>query len=122
MDRDTAEPKVDQMPGEKANEWVEYHQSFSAPSTYVYNFVWDITEEAEGPFLTDVDGNVLMDYTSHVAAAPLGYNNPKIMDKMEEFDLPDPAKMAGQDFYFSGGGTPDDTDFPGAAHLMDRLT
>ncbi|MFQ3295288.1 MAG: 4-aminobutyrate aminotransferase [Halobacteriales archaeon] len=122
MDRDTAEPSVDQMPGENANEWVEYHQSFSAPSTYVYNFVWDHTEDAVGPFVTDADGNVLMDYTTHVAAAPLGYNNPKIMDKMEAFDLPDPTKMAGQDFYFSGGGTPGDTEFPGAADLMDKLT
>lgn len=122
MDRDTVEPRVREMPGEKAREWATYHQQHSAPSTYVYDFVWDITDEAEGPFCTDVDGNVLMDFTSHVAAAPLGYNNPKIMDRLREFDLVDPLKFAGQDFYASGDGSPSDPEFPGPTQLMDRLT
>jgi len=122
MDRQTAEPVVDRMPGDKAEEWVEFHQGFSAPSTYVYDFVWDITEDAEGPFCTDVDGNVLMDFTSHVAAAPLGYNNPKLTEPMAEFDVVDPNKIAGQDFYASGGWPPEDPEIPGPANLMDLLT
>ncbi|WP_327052208.1 class-III pyridoxal-phosphate-dependent aminotransferase [Halomicrococcus gelatinilyticus] len=122
MDRHTAEPQVREMPGAKAQEWVDYHQQFSAPSTYVYEFVWDITADADGPFCTDVDGNVLLDFTSHVAAAPLGYNNPKIMDKIDEFDIVDPTKIAGQDFYTSGGWPPEDPEFPGPSQLMDRLT
>lgn len=122
MQRDSAEPTVERLPGPVASEWVEFHQASSAPSTYVYDFVWDITEDAEGPFCTDADGNVLLDFTSHVAAAPLGYNNPKILDKLEEFDLVAPMKIAGQDFYVSTGTTPDDTDLPTPAHLMDRLT
>ncbi|GAA0545191.1 aminotransferase class III-fold pyridoxal phosphate-dependent enzyme [Halorubrum ejinorense] len=121
MDRDTATPAVDDLPGERAREWVEYHHESAAPSTYVYEFVWDRTAPAEGPFCTDVDGNVLMDFTSHVAAAPLGYNNPLIMDRLAEFDLVDPLKIAGQDFYAAGGPTPDDG-VPGASGLMDRLT
>jgi 4-aminobutyrate aminotransferase len=122
MDRDTAEPRVREMPGEKAEEWAEYHHQHAATSTYVYDFVWDITADAEGPFCTDVDGNVLMDFTSHVAAAPLGYNNPKITEPMSELDIVDPNKIAGQDFYFSGGWPPEEADIPGPAHLMDRLT
>ncbi|WP_132059769.1 aminotransferase class III-fold pyridoxal phosphate-dependent enzyme [Halorussus amylolyticus] len=122
MDRDTAEPTVSEMPGKRAREWSDYHHQFSAPSTYVYDFVWDVTEEAEGPFCTDVDGNVLLDFTSHVASAPLGYNNPKIMDKLSEFDLVDPTKIAGQDFYAAGGWPPEDPEFPGPTQLMDRLT
>ena len=98
MNRDTTEPVVKNLPGNKATRWVETHHDVAAPSTYVYDFVWDLSGEAEGPFCTDVDGNVLMDFTSHVAAAPLGYNNPKIMDKLREFDLVDPLKIAGQDF------------------------
>ena len=121
MDRDTATPAVDDLPGERAREWVEYHHESAAPSTYVYEFVWDRTAPAEGPFCTDVDGNVLMDFTSHVAAAPLGYNNPLIMDRLAEFDLVDPLKIAGQDFYAAGGPAPDDG-IPGASGLMDRLT
>ncbi|ELY69520.1 aminotransferase class III-fold pyridoxal phosphate-dependent enzyme [Natrinema versiforme] len=121
MDRATVEPQVDAMPGERASEWVDYHHRFAAPSTYVYEFVWDASREAVGPFCTDVDGNVLLDFTSHVAAAPLGYNNPTIREKFREFDLVDPLKIAGQDFYVSGGGPPEDPDFPGPTQLMDRL-
>jgi 4-aminobutyrate aminotransferase len=122
MNRETAEPRVDGFPGEHARRWVAYHQSTAAPSTYVYDFVWDRTAPAEGPFCTDLDGNVLMDFTSHVAAAPLGYNNPKIMDRLREFDLVDPLKIAGQDFYAAGGPAVDEQDVPGPAGLMDRLT
>jgi hypothetical protein len=122
MERDTAEPSVRSMPGDRAREWAEYHGERAAKTTYVYDFVWDITGEAEGPFCVDVDGNVLMDFTSHVAAAPLGYNNPKVMDRAREFDLVDPLKIAGQDFYVSDGTTPGEERFPGPSGLMDRLT
>jgi 4-aminobutyrate aminotransferase len=104
MHRDSVEPTVDRLPGERAAEWVEYHHEHAAP--------------AIGPFCTDVDGNVLLDWTGHVGAMPLGYNNPKIMEPLAEFDLVDPTKIAGQDFYATGG----DSDLPGAADLMDRLT
>ncbi|MEF8780001.1 MAG: aminotransferase class III-fold pyridoxal phosphate-dependent enzyme [Haloferacaceae archaeon] len=122
MDRDTAEPRVDELPGPLAEQWVEYHHEAAAPSTYVYDFVWDHTKPASGPFCTDVDGNVLMDFTSHVAAAPLGYNNPKIMEPLREFDLVDPLKIAGQDFYVAAGGAPGESALPGPSGLMDRLT
>ncbi|MFB6198711.1 MAG: aminotransferase class III-fold pyridoxal phosphate-dependent enzyme, partial [Halobacteriaceae archaeon] len=78
--------------------------------------------DAIGPFCTDVDGNVLLDFTSHVASAPLGYNDPRIKERTDELDLPDPSKIAGQDFYAVGSGDPENTRFPGAAHLMDLLT
>ena len=112
------------MPGERAEEWAARHREYAAPSTYVYDFVWDLAEEAAGPFVTDVDGNVLLDFTAHVGAAPLGYNNPKILDPLREFDLVDPLKIAGQDFYVSGQGVPTGTGegLPGPAGLMERLT
>jgi 4-aminobutyrate aminotransferase len=118
MDRDSAEPDVSTLPGDAAKRHVEYHHQFAAPSTYVYEFVWDHTAPASGPFCTDVDGNVLLDCTAHVGSMPLGYNNPKILDPLAEFDLVDPLKIAGQDFYVSGT----DPDIPGPAGLMDRLT
>jgi len=58
MDRHTAEPTVAELPGERAREWVEHHRDNAATTTYVYDFVWDLTEDAEGPFCTDADGNV----------------------------------------------------------------
>ncbi|MFB6130721.1 MAG: aminotransferase class III-fold pyridoxal phosphate-dependent enzyme [Salinigranum sp.] len=121
MDRDTAEPRVGSIPGERARRWVEYHHEFAAPSTYVYDFVWDYSAEAAGPFCTDVDGNVLLDFTSQVASAPLGYDNPKVLDRLREFDLVDPLKMAGQDFYVSDGNPPGEGELPTPAGLMERL-
>jgi 4-aminobutyrate aminotransferase len=121
MDRETATPQVDEIPGPKAKERVEYHGSFAAPSTYVYEFVWDSTAPATGPFCTDADGNVLLDFTSHVAAAPLGYNDPDLLERMEAFDVVDPLKIAGQDFYTTAGD-PGNVDYPGPAELMNRLT
>jgi len=121
MDRETAEPVVTDIPGDRADQWVQYHHEFAAPSTYVYEFVWDVTSESIGPFCTDVDGNVLLDFTAHVAASPLGYNNPKITRAMEGFDIPEPTKIAGQDFYASGGWPPEDPEFPGPTQLMERL-
>ncbi len=122
MDRETAEPQVESFPGDRAREWAEYHSDVAATTTYVYEFVWDVTADAEGPFCTDVDGNVLMDFTSHVAAAPLGYNNPKLMDRLEAFDLVDPLKIAGQDFYVGSPGGPEDPEIPSPTQLMDRIT
>jgi 4-aminobutyrate aminotransferase len=120
MDRQTAAVCVDEFPGPRARERVEHHSRFAATSTYVYGFVWDTVAEADGPFVTDVDGNVLLDFTSHVGAAPLGYNNPLVLDRLREFDLVDPLKIAGQDFY-TAAGDPADPVYPGATELMERL-
>jgi 4-aminobutyrate aminotransferase len=120
MHRETAEPVVDQHGG-ASQAWIAAHQDVAAPSEYSHEFVWDVTGDAHGPFVTDLDGNVLMDFTCHIGAAPLGYNNPKVVDKLEDFDLVDPLKIAGQDFYF-GSGTIDDPDFPSSTQLMQRLT
>ncbi len=122
MDRDTAEPDTGGLPGPNASRWVEYHGKHAAPSEYSHEFVWDITREADGPFVTDVDGNVLLDFTCHIGAAPLGYNNPKVLDRLDEFDLVEPMKIAGQDLYFGAGPDPDDSLVPGSSHLMERLT
>jgi 4-aminobutyrate aminotransferase len=121
MDRETATPQVDSMPGERAGAWVEHHREAAAPSEHSHDFVWDITADAEGPFVTDVDGNVLMDFTCHIGAAPLGYGNPKILEKVREFDLVEPLKIAGQDLYFAGGSGLDDREFPGSSRLMHEL-
>lgn len=122
MNRETAEPSATAIPGPAANRWVEHHQHHAAPSEHSHDFVWDITREADGPFVTDVDGNVLLDFTCHIGAAPLGYNNEKILDKLREFTLVDPMKIAGQDMYFGAGEDPETTRFPGSSHLMEKLT
>jgi 4-aminobutyrate aminotransferase len=123
MDRDSVEPDVTTVPGEVAENVADFHHENAAKTTYVCDFVWDYSEPAIGPFCTDVDGNVLMDFTGHVGAGPLGYNSPKVMDKLEAFDLVDPLKIAGQDFYLPAQGVPESgAELPGPADLMDRLT
>ena len=122
MDRSTAEPSIRSIPSDKAIRWVRQHRKHAAISTYVCEFEWHITNEAVGPFCTDIDGNVLLDFTSHVAAAPLGYNHPALREKLDEFQVPDPGKIAGHDFYVAGGENPDDPDIPGPTQLLDRLT
>ncbi|WP_117595362.1 aminotransferase class III-fold pyridoxal phosphate-dependent enzyme [Haloprofundus halophilus] len=121
MDRDTAEPDTATLPGPNARDWIEFHTEHAAPSEYSHEFVWDVTAEADGPFVTDVDGNVLLDFTCHIGAAPLGYNNEKIVSKLREFDLVEPMKIAGQDMYFGAGADPETAEFPGASHLMEKL-
>lgn len=123
MDRDSVEPQVTKAPGEIAESVAAFHHENAATTTYVCEFAWDYTAPAVGPFCTDVDGNVLMDMTGQVGAMPLGYNNPKILDRLEEFDLVDPLKIAGQDFYLpSQGVTESNASVPGPADLMERLT
>ena len=122
MDRDTVEPIVKSIPGERAAQWMQYQQQFAAPSTNAYEFVWDLTKDAIGPFCADADGNVFLDFTTHVAAAPLGYNHPTLTKRLDAFDLPNPSKIAGQNFYASTGTAPESTDFPAPSQLMDRLT
>lgn len=121
MNRETAEPVVEELPGPLAGRRVDDHASVAAETTYVYEFVWDVTEPATGPFCTDADGNVLLDFTGQVGAAPLGYNHPDLRERLAAFDLPDPGKIAGQDFYTTAGD-PRDPDVPGPAELMERLT
>jgi 4-aminobutyrate aminotransferase len=123
MDRDTVEPQVTSVPGDIAQRVADSHHENAAKTTYVCDFVWDYSAPADGPFCTDVDGNILLDFTGHVGAAPLGYNNPKVLDKLEEFDMVDPLKIAGQDFYLPAEGVPESgANIPGPADLMDRLT
>jgi len=43
------------------------------------------------------------------------------MDTLDEFDLVDPLKIAGQDFYVSSGHDPGSESLPGPTGLMDRL-
>lgn len=121
MDRHATEPDADGLPGPNAQKWIRFHKKHAAPSEYSHDFVWDITREADGPFVTDVDGNVFLDFTCHIGAAPLGYQNEKILDKFSEFDMLEPTKIAGQDMYFGAGEDPESSEFPGSSHLMKKL-
>ncbi len=93
-----------EIPGPNSQNWVEAYMKHAAPSTYAYPFVWDVTSWAQGPFCTDADGNVFIDFYGHVGAAPLGYNNPKILS---DCGVPfDPVKTAEHDTFLAVGKDP----------------
>ncbi len=109
MKRDSAYSRIkDGLPGPKARKWIARYLKNAAISTYVYPFVWDVTKWAEGPFCTDPDGNIFLDFYSHVGSAPLGYNHPEIIHDCGV--LFDPIRTADHDTYIAIG---DDPDLPG---------
>ena len=121
MERELAVPKVTgRLPGKHARKWVRFHMMHAAPSTYELEFVRDRSKPATGPFCTDVDGNVFIDFMSHVGAAPLGYNNPKIIELLESMPYEDPDRYAGTDF-ITAYGEHVNQDIPTPSHLHAKI-
>ncbi len=114
MNRDNAIPKVKKIPGKNARQYLNYHMKHAAPSTYIGKVIRDGEAFASGPFFTDVDGNVLLDFVSHVGAAPLGYKNPEIMALKRKLAEYDPDRYAGADFILKA-------DVPTASDLHYKL-
>ncbi|MFH1065346.1 MAG: aminotransferase class III-fold pyridoxal phosphate-dependent enzyme, partial [Nanoarchaeota archaeon] len=114
MNRDTADISLKtQLPGSKAAALVARDKLVQAKATDCYGFVRALDDEAIGPFCTDVDGNVLLDFTGQIGCNALGYNHPEIKAMVEKA-APYLAitKFAGTDFYVEwNNGLPSPTDF-----------
>ncbi|MFH1637191.1 MAG: aspartate aminotransferase family protein [Candidatus Woesearchaeota archaeon] len=112
MNRDIADISLKtKMPGPKARALVKRDKEVQAKSTDVYAFVRAYDSPAAGPFCTDIDGNILLDFTGQIGSAPLGYNNPKILEIFKNLDISIPTKYAGTDFYAaSSNNLPSPTD------------
>ncbi len=52
----------------------------------------------EGSYCDDIDGNRFLDFASQIAANPLGYNHPDMLEVVREYSSRAPVKYAGQDF------------------------
>ncbi|MBW3010853.1 aminotransferase class III-fold pyridoxal phosphate-dependent enzyme, partial [Candidatus Woesearchaeota archaeon] len=120
MNRDTAVPKVRRIPGSNARAWADFHLKYAAPATYVKEFVWDRSAPAAGPFCTDVDGNVLMDFISHIASSPFGYNNPELISLMKQLQI-FPDKYAGTDLIAADAKHPRKSKIPTPSHLHHKI-
>lgn len=122
MDRDTAVPHIRATPpGPNARKWASFHQRHASHSTYFYDFIWDRSKPAIGPFCTDVDGNIILDFVSHVASSPLGYNHPELVEVAQALAKIDPDRYAGTDFIGAYGEDPESSPLPTASHLHYKL-
>ena len=122
MNRDTATVSIKiPPPGPNARKWDEFHRRFAARSTYHWGFVWDRSQPAIGPFCTDVDGNVILDFVSHVAGSGLGYNHPALLRVAGKLGAVDPDRYAGCDFIGAWGADPEKSEIPTPSHLHYKL-
>ncbi|MFQ5620248.1 MAG: aminotransferase class III-fold pyridoxal phosphate-dependent enzyme, partial [Candidatus Nanoarchaeia archaeon] len=120
MDRSSAKPTKNRKLGPNTRRWVQFHLKYAAPTTYRTDFVWDRSKWAEGPFFSDPDGNIILDFISHVGSSPLGYNYPEIQNLIRSMHWADPDRYAGCDFIAAYGDKPS-KNFPTASHLHHKL-
>ena len=121
MNRDTITPSIKvSPPGPKSRRWTEYHMAHSPESIYFHNLVWDRSKPAIGPFCTDPDGNVILDFSSHGAAFPLGYNNPELIEIAMKTARINPDRY-GAEIVAAWGDDPEEIDIPTPSHLVHKL-
>ena len=122
MERSTATPHVREAPpGPQSRKWIAYHRAAAARATYVEGFVWDRAAPAVGPFCTDPDGNIFLDFASHVGTSPLGYNHPELLAVSDRLKSIDPDRYAGTDFISAYGRDPQQIEIPTPSHLHHKL-
>ena len=89
---------VTDLPGPKAKAVIEKDSRFISQSyTRGYPLVID---HAQGARLTDVDGNVFLDFTSGIAVCNTGHTHPKVVKAITE-QAGRFLHMSGTDFYYS---------------------
>lgn len=121
MNRDITTPHIKTPPpGPVSKRWTEYHMRNAPEGIYFHDVVWDRSKPAIGPFLTDPDGNVILDFSSHGAAFPLGYNNPELIEAAQRAAEIAPAK-SGAEIVLAWGEDPDIVDVPTPSHLIKKL-
>ncbi|HXZ44049.1 MAG TPA: aminotransferase class III-fold pyridoxal phosphate-dependent enzyme [archaeon] len=122
MERSSATPHVRATPpGPQSRKWIAYHRAAAARATYVEGFVWDRAAPAAGPFCTDPDGNIFLDFASHVGTSPLGYNHPELLAVSDRLKSIDPDRYAGTDFISAYGRDPQQIEIPTPSHLHHKL-
>ena len=73
---------IRKVPGEKAQKYLELSDTYEpAASRDQVPVVWD---HAEGVWITDVDGNRYLDFTSGVLVTNLGHTHPVLVEAIRE--------------------------------------
>lgn len=122
MNRNTATPHIkNKLPGPNTQKWVNYHLKNAAKATYEKHFVWDRNAPAIGPFCTDPDNNIFLDFASHVGVNTLGYNHPELTKIAQQLAKIDPDRYSGTDYVCAYGKTPAQSELPTPSHLHQKL-
>ncbi len=73
--------KLLDIPGPKGKEFIEIHKKYVATTTNDYSLGF-INEKGKGVYLQDIDGNKILDFSSGVAVANVGYGHQKLMESL----------------------------------------
>ncbi len=86
------------LPGPRASKLIQQDQSYVSPSyTRVYPLVVD---KAEGVWISDVDDNRFLDFTSGIAVNATGHCHPKVVQAIKD-QADHLLHMSGTDFYYT---------------------
>jgi 4-aminobutyrate aminotransferase len=94
--------------------------TYATKGIYYHDFVWDRSRPAIGPFCSDPDGNLILDFSSHGLAFPLGYNNPELIEMATKAAQVNPDRY-GAEIVAAWGPDPDQADVPTPSHLIHKL-
>jgi len=86
------------IPGPKARKIIERHHKYMATTTNDPTYAPLVIESGEGVWFKDVDGNVLLDFSSGISVLNAGIRNPTVQKAVEE-QLKKIWHAAGTDYY-----------------------
>lgn len=85
------------LPGPKSARILEKMKKLDGG--YGMPFPLVMSKQGEGAYLKDLDGNVFLDFASHIASSPLGYNHPEMRIVTEDICRSVyPLKVAAPDY------------------------
>jgi 4-aminobutyrate aminotransferase len=91
-------PKIrTELPGPKAREFLKRDSKFISPS-YTRSYP-AVIEKGSGVWVTDVDGNEFLDFSSGIAVLATGHCHPEVVDAIKQ-QSERLLHMSGTDFYY----------------------
>jgi 4-aminobutyrate aminotransferase len=85
------------LPGPAASKLIQLDQTYLSPSyTRPYPLV---VKKGQGLWVTDVDGNVFLDFTAGIAVCSTGHCHPRVVQSIKD-QAEQLLHMAGTDFYY----------------------
>jgi 4-aminobutyrate aminotransferase len=89
---------VTPIPGSKAKEIIKRHHRYIATTTNDPEYAPLVIDSGEGVWLKDVDGNIILDFSTGISVLNTGVRHPEVQKALEE-QLDKIWHAAGTDFY-----------------------